>query len=101
VKAAAEESKQRQISEDHSASVDVTVRKRDASSEEAVAKEAKKGYDLLLVGVANTAKNGAFHADVAASPLPSKARSPSLSARHPSPATRAQPAAHPRAGEWD
>jgi Kef-type K+ transport system membrane component KefB/nucleotide-binding universal stress UspA family protein len=65
VKAAAEESKQRQISEDHSASVDVTVRKRDASSEEAVAKEAKKGYDLLLVGVANTAKNGAFHADVA------------------------------------
>jgi Kef-type K+ transport system membrane component KefB/nucleotide-binding universal stress UspA family protein len=64
VKAAAEESKQRQTSEDQPGQVDVTVRKSDASSEEAVAKEAKKGYDLLLVGVANTAKNGAFHADV-------------------------------------
>ena len=64
VKAAAEESKQRQISEDEPGRVDVTVRRLDASSEEAVAKEAKKGYDLLLVGVANTATNGAFHPDV-------------------------------------
>jgi K+:H+ antiporter len=64
VKAAAEESKQRRISEDEPGAVDVTVRKRDASSEEAVAKEAKKGYDLLLVGVANTAANGVFHPDV-------------------------------------
>ena len=64
VKAAAEESKQRQISEDEPGPVDVTVRRLDASSEEAVAKEAKKGYDLLLVGVANTATNGAFHPDV-------------------------------------
>ena len=64
MKAAAEESKQRQISEDEPGPVDVTVRRLDASSEEAVAKEAKKGYDLLLVGVANTATNGAFHPDV-------------------------------------
>jgi nucleotide-binding universal stress UspA family protein len=64
VKAAAEESKPRQVSEDEPGPVDVTVRRLDASSEEAVAKEAKKGYDLLLVGVANTATNGAFHPDV-------------------------------------
>ena len=64
VKAAAEESKQRQISEDEPGPVDVTVRRFDASSEEAVAKEAKKGYDLLLVGVADTATNGAFHPNV-------------------------------------
>src|SRR3954467_3792890 len=64
VKAAAEESKKRQISEDEPVPVDVTVRRLDAASEEAVAKEAKKGYDLLLVGVANTATNGAFHPDV-------------------------------------
>jgi Kef-type K+ transport system membrane component KefB/nucleotide-binding universal stress UspA family protein len=64
VKAAAEESKQRQISEDEPGPVDVTVRRLDASSEEAVAKEAKKGYDLLLVGVANTATDGAFHPNV-------------------------------------
>ena len=64
VKAAAEESKQRQISEDEPGRVDVTVRRLDASSEEAVAKEAKKGYDLLLMGVANTATNGAFHPNV-------------------------------------
>ena len=64
VKAAAEEGKQRQTSEAPAAQVDVTVRGNDASSEEAIAKEAKKGYDLLLIGVANTAKNGAFHPDV-------------------------------------
>jgi Kef-type K+ transport system membrane component KefB/nucleotide-binding universal stress UspA family protein len=64
VKTAAEESKQRQISEEAPGAVDVTVRRLDASSEEAVAKEAKKGYDLLLVGVANTATNGAFNPDV-------------------------------------
>ena len=64
VKAAAKESKQRQISEDEPGPVDVTVRRLDASSEEAVAKEAKKGYDLLLVGVADTATNGAFHPNV-------------------------------------
>src|SRR5262249_59530874 len=44
---------------------DVTIRKHDASSGEAVAKEAEKGYDLLIVGVENTrVKNGGFHSDV-------------------------------------
>src|SRR5262245_8193039 len=66
VKAAAETSERGRDGEDDSAAVDVTVRKSDAPSETAVAKEAKKGYDLLFVGVDNvSAKDGAFHADVA------------------------------------
>jgi Kef-type K+ transport system membrane component KefB/nucleotide-binding universal stress UspA family protein len=53
-------------SEDQTPSVDVTVRKHKGSGEEAVAAEARKGYDLLAIGVAKTAaRNGAFHADVA------------------------------------
>ena len=64
VKAAAEESKQRRISDDEPGRVDVTVCRLEASSEEAVAREAKKGYDLLLVGVANAATNGAFDPSV-------------------------------------
>ena len=40
--------------------VDVVVRRHDAPRAEAVAREAKKGYGLLVVGVANTrARNGA------------------------------------------
>jgi Kef-type K+ transport system membrane component KefB/nucleotide-binding universal stress UspA family protein len=55
--------------EDASGSVDVTVRKGAGKSTirsgEAVAKEAKKGYDLLLVGLENVrGDNGAFHPDV-------------------------------------
>ncbi len=65
VKAAAEDTKLAQSSEDERAPIDVTIRKHDAPTGEAVAKEAKKGYDLLFVGVENTrAKNGAFHQDV-------------------------------------
>jgi Kef-type K+ transport system membrane component KefB/nucleotide-binding universal stress UspA family protein len=65
VKAAAETSERGQDDEDNAAPVDVTVRKSDAPSETAVAKEAKKGYDLLFVGVENvSAKDGAVHADV-------------------------------------
>ncbi len=65
VKAAAEDTKRSQVSEDQPAAVDVTIRKIDRPSEEAVAKEATKGYDLLLVGVEQMhAKNGGFHADV-------------------------------------
>src|SRR5262249_12263516 len=65
VKAAAETSERGRDGEDDSAAVDVTVRKSDAPSETAVAKEAKKGYDLLFVGVDNVSvKDGAFHADV-------------------------------------
>src|SRR5262249_49803982 len=51
------------------AAVDVTVRrsagKPDVPTDEAIAKEARKGYDLLFVGLQNSrAKNGAFHRDV-------------------------------------
>jgi len=65
VKTAAGEIKPGQRRDEDAAPVDVTVRRHDAPTEEAVAQEARKGYDLLFVGVENTrAKNGAFHADV-------------------------------------
>jgi Kef-type K+ transport system membrane component KefB/nucleotide-binding universal stress UspA family protein len=65
VKSAAETSERGRDDEDNAAPVDVTVRKSDAPSETAVAEEAKKGYDLLFVGVENvSAKDGAVHADV-------------------------------------
>ena len=35
-------------------SVDVTTRSRKASAHEAVAREAQKGYDLLVIGIENT-----------------------------------------------
>jgi Kef-type K+ transport system membrane component KefB/nucleotide-binding universal stress UspA family protein len=48
-----------------SVKVDLTVRKLKAATSEAIAKEAKKGYDLLFIGVGNTrAPSGAFHQDV-------------------------------------
>jgi nucleotide-binding universal stress UspA family protein len=65
LKAAAEDTKLAQNSEDEPARVDVTVRKHHAPTGEAVAEEAKKGYDLLVVGVDNTrVKSGGFHQDV-------------------------------------
>jgi Kef-type K+ transport system membrane component KefB/nucleotide-binding universal stress UspA family protein len=65
VKTAAEQIKPGQRRDEEAAPVDVTVRRHDAPSGEAVAQEAKKGYDLLFVGVENTrATSGAFHADV-------------------------------------
>src|SRR5215471_13701483 len=65
VKAAAEDTKLTRSSEDEPARVDVTVRKHRASSGEIIAKEAKKGYDLLVVGIENTRnKSGGFHPDV-------------------------------------
>jgi len=65
VKAAAADTKLARSSDEDRAPIDVTIRKHDAPTGEAVAKEAKKGYDLLFVGVENTrAKNGAFHQDV-------------------------------------
>jgi Kef-type K+ transport system membrane component KefB/nucleotide-binding universal stress UspA family protein len=55
--------------EDTPGSVDVTVRKGAGKSkipsDEAVAREAKKGYDLLLVGLENShGQSGSFHEDV-------------------------------------
>jgi len=52
--------------EDEPQPLDITVRSPKSSTEEAVASEAKKGYDLLFVGIENTqTKNRAFHQDVA------------------------------------
>jgi Kef-type K+ transport system membrane component KefB/nucleotide-binding universal stress UspA family protein len=67
-KVAADDKKARPKDEEP-ASVDVTVRKGAGKSTirsgEAVAKEAKKGYDLLLVGLENArGDNGAFHPEV-------------------------------------
>jgi Kef-type K+ transport system membrane component KefB/nucleotide-binding universal stress UspA family protein len=66
VKAAAEDTKlARSSDDDEPAPVDVTVRKHRAPSGEIIAEEAKKGYDLLVVGIENTrGKSGGFHADV-------------------------------------
>jgi Kef-type K+ transport system membrane component KefB/nucleotide-binding universal stress UspA family protein len=66
VKAAAEDTKlARSNDDDEPAPVDVTVRKHRASSGEIIAEEAKKGYDLLVVGIENTrGKSGGFHPDV-------------------------------------
>ena len=67
VKAAAEDVRRSQAGEEDAPDrVDVTRRRREAASEEAVAKEARRGYDLLFVGIEHTrAKGGGFHADVA------------------------------------
>jgi len=44
---------------------DVLIRKPQVASAQAVADEAKKGYDLLFLGIARTrARGGAFHQDV-------------------------------------
>ena len=41
--------------------IDVTVRKHDGAPDEAIAAEARRGYDLLVVGIDNVAKGGGFH----------------------------------------
>jgi K+:H+ antiporter len=65
VETAAEENKPPE-GEDETPHVDVTVRKHGGPSDEAIAAEARKGYDLLLTGIRNTAaRDGAFHADTA------------------------------------
>jgi Kef-type K+ transport system membrane component KefB/nucleotide-binding universal stress UspA family protein len=61
VKAAADETKPAQSGDDDASPVDVTVRKQDTGAGEAIAKEARKGYDLLFVGIENTrGKSGLF-----------------------------------------
>ncbi len=66
VKATAEDTaRTRRQADDEPVPIDVTVRKLQAESGEAVAKEAKKGYGLLFVGVENTrAKDGTFDRQV-------------------------------------
>jgi len=51
--------------EEKPAPVEVTRRAPDAQPEEAVASEARKGYDLLLIGIDNTvAPQGGFHEEI-------------------------------------
>ena len=65
VKAAADDTRKSQPKDDEPGAVDVTVRKLDAPTSEAVAEEAKKGYGLLFVGIERTrAKNGGFHPEI-------------------------------------
>jgi Kef-type K+ transport system membrane component KefB/nucleotide-binding universal stress UspA family protein len=64
-KAAADAVKKRPPKEEAPASVNVIVRKADAQAEQAVAREAKKGHDLLFIGVEKLrAKGGAFSRDI-------------------------------------
>jgi nucleotide-binding universal stress UspA family protein len=65
VKAAAETTRNPDLDESPLSPVEVTVREHVASIEEAIAREARKGYDLLLIGTAQTrTKSGGFHPDV-------------------------------------
>jgi Kef-type K+ transport system membrane component KefB/nucleotide-binding universal stress UspA family protein len=65
IKTAANDIKRAQRRDDAAPPLDVTIREHDAPTEEAIAEEAKRGYDLLFVGVENArAKNGIFHEDV-------------------------------------
>src|SRR5215813_6330594 len=67
VKSAADNTRRtRRTDDDEPTPVDVIVRKLDAPSDESVANEAAKGYDLLVMGLENTrAKTGGFHSDLA------------------------------------
>jgi Kef-type K+ transport system membrane component KefB/nucleotide-binding universal stress UspA family protein len=65
VKAAANQTVERKKDE-KPATADVTVRTPELPTDEAVALEAKKGYDLLFIGIENTRKkSGGFHEDLA------------------------------------
>ena len=63
VSAGAEQSKQTRP--EQSRPVDVTVRRPDVSDSNAVADEARKGYDLLFIGLARTRhRSGRFHQNI-------------------------------------
>ncbi|MBI1868412.1 MAG: cation:proton antiporter [Methylocystis sp.] len=66
VKAAAEDSKKSGSKEEEPAPVDITVRKpSETPNEEAITSEAKKGYDLLFVGIDNMkSKDGTFNPEI-------------------------------------
>lgn len=66
VKTAAADRRQTQPQEDGTASPDVTLRDVASSGEEAVEKEARKGYDLLFIGLDQPrAEAGDFDPDIA------------------------------------
>jgi len=61
----AKSSKKRSKDEDEPRDVDVTTRVQETPTQEAIEKEAKKGYDLLIVGVRNTlTSDGAIRNEV-------------------------------------
>ena len=65
-KAAAESTRGQEQDETPLSPVDVTVRARAESTEEAVAREAEKGHDLLVLGTRQIrGRSGGFHPDVA------------------------------------
>jgi K+:H+ antiporter len=65
-KAAAESTRSQEQDETPLSPVDVTVRARAESTEEAVAREAEKGHDLLVLGTKQIrGRSGGFHPDVA------------------------------------
>jgi nucleotide-binding universal stress UspA family protein len=60
---AATDSKKSEPEQDHP--VDVVVRKQDTPDSDAVAEEARKGYDLLFIGLERTrTRSGRFHQDI-------------------------------------
>jgi nucleotide-binding universal stress UspA family protein len=67
LQAAAEEGKKTEPEEDESAPVHVTVRKASGNRiEETITSEAKKGYDLLFIGLKSTKiRSGAFNPEIA------------------------------------
>jgi nucleotide-binding universal stress UspA family protein len=66
VKGTSEDGERTQHAKDDKMEADVTVRDVDSHREEAVAREARKGYDLLFIGIERArAKTGGFHAEVA------------------------------------
>jgi nucleotide-binding universal stress UspA family protein len=65
-KAAAESTRSQEKDETPLSPVEVTVRARAASTEEAVAREAEKGHDLMLIGTRQMrGRSGGFHPEVA------------------------------------
>jgi Kef-type K+ transport system membrane component KefB/nucleotide-binding universal stress UspA family protein len=67
LQAAAEDVKKTEPEEDQPAPVHVTVRKASGNPiEETITSEAKKGYDLLFIGLQNTkSRSGAFNPEIA------------------------------------
>jgi Kef-type K+ transport system membrane component KefB/nucleotide-binding universal stress UspA family protein len=67
LKAAAEDAQKTEPEEDKPALIHVTVRKPSESPiEEMISSEAKKGYDLLFIGLKSTkSKSGAFNSEIA------------------------------------
>ena len=51
---------------DDSATIDIIARQHDAPPADAIAEEARRGYDLLVIGIDPVMARGGFHADLSA-----------------------------------